>query len=133
MAPELDAHYLYAHILLRLERWREGWSQNEFRWMVEPLLSLKGRIAAPVWRGQDLRGKSILIRPEQGLGDTLLFIRYAPLIKALGPTVLLQSWRGLSGIDAGIPGIDVVIPQGAAAARVRLLDSIDERPHRLRK
>ncbi len=69
----------------------------------------EGTAEAPVWRGQDLEGKSILIRPEQGLGDTLLFVRYAPLIKALGAKVLLQSWRGLGGIDAGIPGVDVVI------------------------
>jgi tetratricopeptide (TPR) repeat protein len=110
--PEQEAHYLYAHVLLLLGRWAEGWAQNEFRWMVEPLLSLKGRINAPVWRGQDLRGKTILIRPEQGIGDMLLFIRYAPIIKALGPRVLLQSWRGFGGIDARIPGIDLVIPQG---------------------
>lgn len=111
-APGQDAHYLYALVLLRLGRWTEGWPQNEFRWMVEPLLSLKGRLTVPVWRGQELRGKTILIRPEQGLGDTLLFMRYARIIKALGPTVLLQSWRGLSGIDARIPGIDVVVPHG---------------------
>ena len=89
-APNLNAHYLYAHVLLHRGRWAEGWTQNEFRWMLEPLVSLRGRLHVPVWRGQDLRGRSILVRPEQGLGDTLQFIRYVPILKALGATVILQ-------------------------------------------
>ncbi len=69
--PDPNAHYFYSHLLLRSGRLAEGWRQQEFRWMLEPLASLRGRIHVPVWRGHDLRGRSILIRPEQGLGDTL--------------------------------------------------------------
>src|SRR5262249_25871154 len=81
-------------------------------WMLEPLASLRGRWRQPEWRGQDLRGKRIVLRPEQGLGDAIQFLRYAAPIKALGATVILQSWSGLAGVAEHVPGIDIVVPEG---------------------
>jgi len=115
--PDPNGHYLYAHMILREGRFAEGWEQNEFRWLVEPLASLRGRLKEPEWRGQDLRGRTILLRPEQGLGDALQFIRYAPMVKALGATVLFQSWRGLDGLSGVLPGVDGVVPQGTPLPR----------------
>ena len=44
----------------------------------------------PMWRGEkDLHGKTIFLRAEQGLGDTIQFVRYAPLVAALGAKVIL--------------------------------------------
>ena len=51
-------------------------------------LEAPGHIAAPfrrpLWDGSSLQGQTILLFAEQGLGDTLQFIRYAPLVKQTG-------------------------------------------------
>src|SRR3954470_24725340 len=91
--------------------------------------SLPRRLALPqatlprhmqtVWNGTPLHGRRVLIRCYHGLGDTIQFIRYAPLVKALARDVtvwaqpqLLPLLRGAAGIDRllpvhdGVPGVD---------------------------
>ena len=51
---------------------------------------------------------------EQGLGDTLQYIRYAPLVKAQGCTVLLLCQPRLCALLRRCPGIDRLLPQGQA-------------------
>ncbi len=77
--------------------------------MRAPLLQLRPGFNRPVWAGQDLAGKVILLRAEQGFGDIIQFVRYAPLVKALGATVLLQVRDGLERLSRGFAGIDRVL------------------------
>jgi hypothetical protein len=77
--------------------------------MREPLLSLRPRFSPLAWDGQDLRGKTIVISAEQGFGDTIQFARYAPYVKALGATVLLQVQKGLQNLAQGFVGVDRVL------------------------
>lgn len=107
--PSAALHSHYALALLGSGRLREGWEQYEFRWLQEPLLSWRPACAIPVWAGQELRGKTILLRAEQGYGDLLQFIRYAKRVKALGPTVLLEVRDELREIAMTTPGIDRVL------------------------
>jgi hypothetical protein len=44
----------------------------------------------PYWAGEPLAGKTILLWFEQGLGDTIQFVRFVPMVKALGAKVLLS-------------------------------------------
>ena len=80
----------------------------------------------PRWDGAPLDGKTILLHGEQGLGDTVQFIRYAPLVKACGGRVLVQCQPALIRLFAGMPGIDALIPEGAPLpafdVQVHLLD-----------
>jgi len=70
---------------------------------------------APLWLGeQSLQGKSILLHAEQGLGDTLQFCRYAPLVAALGATVWLEVQAPLQVLLSQLPGVTGVIAQGDA-------------------
>jgi len=110
--PDLNAHGHYAYSLLKAGLLREGWEQNEFRWMNEPLRSLLPRAPIPVWTGQDLHGKTVLIMGEQGIGDTIQFIRYAQPLKARGATVLVLLRKRMREIVEGVPGVDAVYDLG---------------------
>src|SRR5262249_53255877 len=72
--PSLQGHHNYALGLLSAGQLIEGWRHYEFRWLVEPLAPMRPHYPQPRWEGQDLRGKSILLHCEQGLGDTIQFV-----------------------------------------------------------
>jgi tetratricopeptide (TPR) repeat protein len=110
--PNPEGHYEYAVGLLTAGRLLEGWHHYEFRWLRDPLLSLRLGQGRPPWKGQELRGKTILIRAEQGVGDTIQFIRYAPKVKALGARVLLKVQEGTGLLAQAFPGVDAVIGRG---------------------
>jgi hypothetical protein len=60
-----------------------------------------------------LAGRTILLHAEQGLGDTLQFVRYAPLVKARGGTVVLEVQEPLFSLVATCPGVDRLVALGA--------------------
>lgn len=107
--PHAVAHGNYSMALMAAGRWSEAWNHYEFRWMQETLAPLRAEFDVPLWAGQDLRGKTILLRAEQGVGDVIQFIRYAPLVKALGARVVLQNRANLDELAASFPGIDHVL------------------------
>jgi hypothetical protein len=63
-----------------------------------------------IWNGESLANKRVLIRCYHGLGDTLLFIRYAPLIKELGSQVFVWAQESLLPLLESVDGIDALIP-----------------------
>ena len=106
--PDPRAHGHYALALLVHGRFREGWEQYESRWLQEPHLSHRPDFRQPVWEGQDLSGKTILLLPEQGAGDVIQFARFAAPLKALGATVVLQARPALAQLAQGFAGVDQV-------------------------
>jgi tetratricopeptide (TPR) repeat protein len=108
--PSVAGSLCYAHALLKAGHFAEGWSQYAFRWFEYPLVGLRPRYMRPVWAGQDLTGKAIVLHQEQGLGDTFQFVRYAPALKALGAAnVLLRAEPALYEVAQGFAGIDHVL------------------------
>jgi tetratricopeptide (TPR) repeat protein len=111
--PSARGHFIYAMLLLRAGRMHEGWIHYDFRWMVEQQSAHRARFGKPVWTGQDLRGKTILLRREQGFGDLIQFVRYAPMFKALGATVWLQVRPGIAALAPCFAGVDRVFDDNA--------------------
>ena len=93
--------------------YRRGWQEYEWRWQVAPKSETASRdLPMPQWRGQPLAGQSILLHAEQGLGDALQFVRYAPLVTERGGRVVLECQPELARLFARIPGVVRVIPRG---------------------
>jgi len=88
-----------------------GWPEYEWRWRVEGVR--RREFGEPAWDGTAPRGRTILLYCEQALGDTIQFIRYAPLVKALGATVIVECQRALVRLLASCPGIDQLVPRGS--------------------
>ncbi len=79
---EAELHRNLGVIYLLQGRFEEGWREYRWRWRVGDLQ--RPKLSAPVWDGSDLRGKSILLTAEQGLGDTLHFVRFAKILRERG-------------------------------------------------
>ncbi len=79
---EAELHRNLGVIYLLQGRFEEGWAEYRWRWRVGDLH--RPKVPAPVWDGSDLRGKSILLTAEQGLGDTLHFVRFAQVLREQG-------------------------------------------------
>jgi len=86
----VNAHWNRSLALLRLRRFEEGWREHEWRWKKPEFAAHKYPLRQPIWRGEEaVAGKSVLLVAEQGLGDTLQFVRYAGLLQSRGARVLL--------------------------------------------
>jgi hypothetical protein len=95
-----------------------GWRGYEARWQVGALASQRRSFAAPLWLGKaTLEGKSILLHAEQGFGDTIQFVRFAPLLAARGANVILEVQSQLVRLLSGMPGAAAVIARNAPLPR----------------
>ena len=79
-----DIHLVLAQALLKSGQLREGWAEFEWRWRTDQLPPRN--LPVPLWYGEDLADKHILVYGEQGLGDIIQFSRYANLLKRKYPS-----------------------------------------------
>ncbi|MGZ5983257.1 MAG: tetratricopeptide repeat protein, partial [Isosphaeraceae bacterium] len=103
-------HMSRAMVWLQMGDFARGWPECEWRLRGQDLLI--HRLPQPVWDGSELGGRTILLVAEQGLGDTIQFIRYAPLVARRGGRVVVSCARMLGQILATCPGVDQVIIEG---------------------
>jgi hypothetical protein len=109
--PELaDAHFSRATHRMRHGDLAGGLAEYEWRWKCSTF-SDRG-FAQPRWDGSPLGGRTILLYAEQGLGDTLHFVRYALWAKARGGQVVVECQEPLSKLLAACPFVDRLIALG---------------------
>ena len=107
----LDANYNHAITLLLDGQYRPGWQYYEHRWRLS--WSKPRPLQRPRWAGEELLGRTILLHAEQGLGDTLMMARFAPLVAARGGRVLLEVQAPLVRLLGCLPGVSQVLSLGA--------------------
>src|SRR6266849_563671 len=111
--PELaEAHFARSFELLLCGDYREGWEEFEWRWKVKALNAPMRGFHQPLWDGGDLPGRTVLLHAEQGFGDTLQFVRYAPLVARRCGSVLLECQRELVRLLANTAGLSGVYAAG---------------------
>ncbi len=108
-----EAEYERSHMQLMFGEMPQGWIQSESRLRVPGRITPPRNFTEPRWNGEPFRGRTLLVHFEQGFGDTLMFIRYLPLVKVLGGTVILMVQPPLADLVATCSGVDRVIPEGA--------------------
>jgi tetratricopeptide (TPR) repeat protein len=97
---------------LRLGDFHDGWKQYEWRWQ-RPDGAQQRSFAQPLWSGQQsLQGKTILLHAEQGLGDSIQFVRYAALVARRGAKVILEVQRTLKDLLARVEGVSGIVGRG---------------------
>jgi tetratricopeptide (TPR) repeat protein len=109
-----SAHWNLADCLLLLGEFARGWQEYEWRWKLEDRRENRRDFAQPLWLGgEPLAGKTILLHSELGLGDTILFCRYATRVAAAGAKVVLEVQPALLPIMIGLEGVALALPRGA--------------------
>lgn len=98
--------------LIQLGQWREGWPHYDWRCRQSVWRWRREVPGVPRWEGQPLAGKRILVHFEQGLGDTLQFIRYMAVLKDRGARTLFECQPTLRDILRSVSGIDELICHG---------------------
>ncbi len=107
-----EAHFLRANLMLLSGNYEAGWP--EYEWRLQRA-EMPTRFANhPRWDGSPLDGRTILLHTEQGLGDTLQFVRYAPLVKRLGGNVLLECPTELQRLLKNCAGVAEILEAGAS-------------------
>ncbi len=106
----VEAHWNIALVLLLTGRFAEGW--KEYRWRRHPdleMVTYPHTLSGPRWDGSEFAGKTLLVHYEQGFGDVLHFVRYLPMVKNRGGTVILEARQPLRGLLEMLPGVDLFV------------------------
>jgi tetratricopeptide (TPR) repeat protein len=113
-----QARFVEAVARLTLGDFGAGWRGYEARALVGDVARKDRGFTAPLWLGEpSLEGKTILLHAEQGFGDTIQFVRYAPLIAARGARIVLEVQHELTRLLSCLPGIATVVARNAPLPR----------------
>jgi len=104
-----EAHWNMALALLLSGNFKQGWEKFEWRW---ECISSKRTFSQLLWNGSNIAGGTILLHAEQGFGDTIQFIRYAPLVAQHGAKVIVECQEELTSLIKNVEGVQQVIAYG---------------------
>lgn len=117
LEPDHDtAAWNLSQLLLLQGLFKEGWRLFEARFHKQDPVPLL-RTTVPVWQGEKLAGKTIVISTEQAFGDAIQFVRYLPLLARQGARVVLYNHlQPLQQLFRSVPGITAVLEDPALVA-----------------
>jgi tetratricopeptide (TPR) repeat protein len=107
-----SAHWNLSLTWLQMGDYERGWREYEWRWRRKG--STMRPFRQPLWDGSPLAGRTILLHSEQGLGDTIQFVRYAAVVQQRGGRVVLECPGLLLPLFARVPGVDQLVAEGTA-------------------
>jgi hypothetical protein len=107
----LEAQWALALLNLLTGNFEVGWAGREVRWRMPNLPVFKFKFSQPIWLGNEaIAGKTILIHVDEGLGDTIQFVRYVPMVAALGARVILVVADALHAFLSKMPDVTECVP-----------------------
>lgn len=126
-----EAHRFRGMALLALGRLKEGYAEYEWRWQTKEFAARQRRIVAPFWRGEPIAGRRLLLQWEQGLGDSIQYLRFAPALAAQGAALVAELQAPLVRLAQSMPVFERVVAAGADLPPVEFQLSLISLPHRL--
>jgi tetratricopeptide (TPR) repeat protein len=108
------AHWNLALGLLTRGDFAEGWREYEWRWKWDGFSSPRRNFSQPLWTGEELDGKTILLYAEQGMGDAIQFARYVPRVARRGGRVVLECHPPLKRLFGHPASVQAVVAEGEA-------------------
>lgn len=124
-----NRHWHLALIELLRGKYKQGFARYRARFVdVGDLKRLD--VPQPLWRGENLAGKTLLVCDEQGFGDTLMFCRYLPMLKAQGATLIFSVHPVLEPLFRGWPGADRIVVHGEKFSGFDYHTTTFDLPHR---
>ena len=104
-----EAHWNQGFTLLLAGDLARGWEKYEWRKRHDHFAATFPTLTGQAWEGQPLAGRTLLIYAEQGLGDTVQFARYAPVLAQHGAKVVLACDPKLVPLLASVPGVAAAV------------------------
>lgn len=105
------AHFNRSQVWLLLGRYLEGFLEYEWRWK-RPGTSARS-FPCPLWDGSVRPEQTILLHAEQGLGDTLQFLRFVPMVAQRVGKIVVECQGALVKLLTGYPGIEAIVAKGS--------------------
>jgi tetratricopeptide (TPR) repeat protein len=91
-----------------------GWMGREARWQIPVVSAGYPRLSQPKWLGEEeIAGKTLLLRADEGLGDSIQFVRYVPMVVSRGARVILVVHDELCPLLPGMAGVSQCLPKSA--------------------
>lgn len=104
------ARYHRSLALLQKGDYTQGWRDYEWRWYVsKDAIGWKRDFYQPQWQGEDIRGRTILLHSEQGFGDAIQAVRYAPILAEHGSRVIVECRSELKRLFGTLAGVEAVV------------------------
>ena len=114
LSPEnATAHLNLGMAQLGFGEFEEGW--REYLWRMRSDKTIASQFDVPLWDGSLWLDQRLLVHAEQGLGDTLQFVRYLPLVKERVSQVIFRVQPALKSLFAGLEGVDELGEEGSEA------------------
>lgn len=115
-AIDADYEHSYAHFnlsmaLLLTGNFSQGWKEYEWRWKAQDVWRRRCFTRA-MWDGSDIHGLTILLHAEQGLGDTIQFVRYVQMVVQRGAKVIVECQKELKSLLKSVNGVHKIIERG---------------------
>lgn len=91
---------------------KEGFANYEWRRKDGPIGKGQRNYPQPEWQGEDIAGRTLLLHPEQGLGDVVHFARFVPMLAAQGVRVVVEAPLPLVALLRTLPGASAIARTG---------------------
>ena len=108
----VEARWNLALLRIQMGDFEAGWKGKELRWQITGLKPAYPKFARPMWLGeQPLEGKTILVCADEGLGDSIQFARYLPMLAQRAGRLILVVEPALCPLLSKVEGVSACLPK----------------------